>query len=467
MTELLLHPPVRQQGTDAAVQGLPLLTVINDDDPSDGRLYLASIGAGGTQTLPYLMILDKQASVLFSRQPGFGPVYDFVAHPNNTYSFFNAPTATYYILDSQYTRFDTLSAANGYQTDPHELRFHSDGSYDLIAVDPIPMDLRTIVEGGDSNAIVMDNLIQEFDKDGNLIFEWRALDHFKITDIQHEQNTGPMPVDFCHMNGIDLDNDGNLLLTSRHLDEITKIDRATGSIIWRFGGKNNQFTVSGDSVGFSHQHSIRSTPLGTYLLFDNGDYHNSGGVFSRAVEYTLDTVAKTAKQIWEFRHDPPIFTFAMGSVQRLDNGNTLIGWGQNRGIAVTEVGPFNRTVFELTMDSAVCSYRAYKFPDGYVHSGSLGTSLQPAMTTGTRIECTPNPVHDHAQIQFTSTVDGPVNIALYDGLGRKLCSVFEGTVSAGEHSNPLNMQGLAAGTYFVRIVSATGAPVSAPVLLTR
>ena len=37
---------------------------------------------------------------------------------------------------------------------------------------------------------------------------------------------------------------GHLLISSRHMDEVTKIDRQTGEIIWRLGGKNNDFTVS-------------------------------------------------------------------------------------------------------------------------------------------------------------------------------------------------------------------------------
>ena len=38
-----------------------------------------------------------------------------------------------------------------------------------------------------------------------------------------------------------------LMISSRHLNEITKISRTTGDIIWRFGGKNNQFTFVNDT----------------------------------------------------------------------------------------------------------------------------------------------------------------------------------------------------------------------------
>ena len=51
--------------------------------------------------------------------------------------------------------------------------------------------------------------------------------------------------------------DGNLLLSCRHLDEVIKINKNTGNIMWRLGGeasKNNEFTFLNDTtdgfVGF-------------------------------------------------------------------------------------------------------------------------------------------------------------------------------------------------------------------------
>ncbi|GIT32243.1 MAG: hypothetical protein Ct9H300mP2_3220 [Candidatus Neomarinimicrobiota bacterium] len=43
-------------------------------------------------------------------------------------------------------------------------------------------------------------------------------------------------IDYVHANAIELDNDGNILLSCRHMDEITKINHQTGEIIWRLGG---------------------------------------------------------------------------------------------------------------------------------------------------------------------------------------------------------------------------------------
>lgn len=80
-----------------------------------------------------------------------------------------------------------------------------------------------------------DAIIQELDQSKNVVFQWRSWDHFRITDATHEDLTAAL-VDYVHANALEVDNDGNILLSSRHLDEITKIDRQTGNIIWRLDG---------------------------------------------------------------------------------------------------------------------------------------------------------------------------------------------------------------------------------------
>jgi hypothetical protein len=214
---------------------------------------------------------------------------------------------------------------------------------------------------------VLDMVIEEIEPDGTVVFEWRSVDHFNVTDAQHEDLTGET-VDHVHPNSLDLDADGNILLSSRHLDEVTKISRATGAIIWRLGGKNNQFTFTNDPGHFSHQHDARRIANGNILLFDNGNYHAVH--YSRAVEYRLDEQAKTATRVWQYRHTPDIYGYAMGNAQRLPNGNTMIGWGASN--VITEVRPDGTIAFEMTMPPGVFTYRAFRLPAA---SRSVKTTL--------------------------------------------------------------------------------------------
>ena len=91
--------------------------------------------------------------------------------------------------------------------------------------------------------------------------------------------------------------DNNLLASLRTTSEIVKINRQTGEVMWRLGGKENQFTFVGEhaenapyyTVG---QHDIHRLANGNLLYFDNGNI-SGGGVtpsdrtYSRAVEYPV------------------------------------------------------------------------------------------------------------------------------------------------------------------------------------
>jgi hypothetical protein len=174
-------------------------------------------------------------------------------------------------------------------------------------------------------------------------------------------------LNFIHANAIDIDFDGHFLVSCRGLDEITKIHRTTGEIIWRWGGSQNEFTFVND-YPFTHQHSIRSLGNNRYLLYDNGNYsaQYTGTInISRAVEYELDTIGMTAEKVWEFVHPDSLYTPSIGGAQRLPNGNTLIDFGNlqwlGMGSVVTEVDSNNQIVFQLEYDNGGNLYRAQKF----------------------------------------------------------------------------------------------------------
>ena len=135
------------------------------------------------------------------------------------------------------------------------------------------------------------------------------------------------------------------------------MDRQTGDIIWRLGGKNNQFTIDDPDGPFAYQHDIRRLPNGDVTMFDN---HNPGP-YSRAVEYQLDEFNKTADLVWQFRNSPDNYGFATGNNQRLPDGHRLIGWGLSTP-NVTEVLTDGTKLFEMAFGPPFYSYRSYRFP---------------------------------------------------------------------------------------------------------
>jgi len=268
----------------------------------------------------------------------------------------------YYLMDSSFVLLDSLTMGNGYDVDVHDILLLPNGHYLMMSYDPQVVDMSQIVPGGNPDAIVTGLVIQEVDRNANVYFQWRSWDHFEITDATWDVNLLAATIDYCHGNSLELDYDNNLLLSSRNMDEITKISYPSGDIIWRFGvnAENNMFTITGDLMGFSHQHDFRRLENGNYTVYDNGNLHMPP--VSRALEYNINEDNMIATLVWSYEHDPDIFAPATGSTRRLANGNTLIGWGTHYIEAVTEVTSENNLAMEIILPDNIGHYRAVKTP---------------------------------------------------------------------------------------------------------
>jgi hypothetical protein len=322
---------------------------------AEGRIFLNNwIGT------PYIMILENDGTPYFYQRVEERS-RDFKVQPNGLLTRrYIADLYGFVGMDSNYTVIDTFLCTNGYGTDEHELYMLDDGHYFLIALGYRQVDMSVLVPGGDPNATVIDNHIQEFDANHNLVFEWLCYDYFDILDAVHEDLT-QHTIDYVHMNSIAVDYDGNIIISSRHLSEVTKINRQTGEIIWRLGGENNDFEFIDDNFGLSYQHwtrPIEGKP-NNYIIFDNGNYHNPH--FSRAVEFKLDTLNMTASKVWEYRHSPDRYTPWMGNAQRLANGNTLINYADGSLPKATEVSESGEVVYEGNFVNYIHCYRTFRF----------------------------------------------------------------------------------------------------------
>ncbi|MCB0728437.1 MAG: aryl-sulfate sulfotransferase, partial [Ignavibacteriae bacterium] len=350
-----LFNPIKSGSFDLP-DSLPSLNVTVSNNPSPGDLYLSNFPIGSTPNIPYLITANNSGNIIYSKQMN-GTALDYKKQHNGFITYFTG--GKFFAEDLLHNIVDTFTCGNGYSTDGHELKILNNGHALLMSYDRQPVDMSQIVPGGDTNAIVIGLIIQELDENKNVVFQWRSWDHFNITDAPFVDMTGSS-IDYAHGNAIEYDNDGNLLISSRHLNEITKINRTTGDIIWRLGGVNNEFTIVNDTIPFQYQHHIRRISNGNITLFDNGNFREP--FMSRALEYQLDEENKIATLVWSYIHNPVIYGSFMGSVQRLRNGNTLIGWGGNSTKSLTEVTPNGEIALEMTLplSPGVWSYRAFR-----------------------------------------------------------------------------------------------------------
>lgn len=356
----------------------PELTIHTSKDPAPGNLLL-TVFSQDPKIPGYIMVLDSLAKPLFYRKPATVGI-DLKLAPNGLFTYAEAimPAETHqiagrfvqnakvidYILDPEFNLIDSVQCKNGYLADIHEFQILPNGNFLMLAYESVPIDMSQYVYGGNPNAVVIGSVIQELDKDKNCLFQWRSLDHIPL--LNTFSNTQNASFEHVHANSYHLDTDGNMLVSFTASFQIVKIDMITGDILWRFGGPGNEFKILNDDdylpFHFSMQHDIKRLPNGNFLFFDNGFAKFTPS--SRAVEFEVDEENKIATKVWEYRRNPDIAAFAMGSAQRLNNGNTLINWGiifDGEHRTVTEVTPEGEVVYELSLPTESYSYRGLKY----------------------------------------------------------------------------------------------------------
>jgi len=324
------------------------------NNPYPANIFIHTMGAQPR----YMAVIDSVLNPTWFINSG--PLgLDFKVNQNKL-SYFNRIDQSWILLNEYMVETDTLKCVGGYNADYHDIQIMNDGGYLLQAYDSIFVDMSTIVVNGSPNAKIHLLIIQEFDLNHNLIFEWNAWDHLNITDYTNLDLTANN-ITWMHGNSIDVDLDENILISNRRSSEVIKIDRNSGDVIWYLGGPNNDFIFTNDSFnGFSKQHDVRRIENGNITLYDNGNNHTPP--LSRALEYEIDENEKIANLIWDFVQPDGHVGLAMGSVQRLPNDNTLINWGtiNNQGAIVTEVDYDKNIVLEIQYPPDIHCYKVRK-----------------------------------------------------------------------------------------------------------
>lgn len=335
-------------------EGFPEITVTEYNNPSPGYIFIAPFSYS-TGSL-FNIILDNYGTPVYYKKTTNG-ASDFKKQPSGDITYYDVPAARFFRMNPFYEIVDTISIGNGFYNDMHELRILKNGHFLLLGIDPQLVNMDTVISGGHPQAVVVGLVVQELDAEKEVVFQWRSWDHFQITDVSDYVNLTDSMIDYVHGNSIEIVSDTNLILSCRNMNEITNINRNTGEIIWRLGGKNNMFEMINFADTFCMQHSIRLMPDSVNLsLFDNGNFHNPEP-YSSAIEYHIDATMMTVEMVNQIRNEPDIFTEFMGHAQRLQNGNTIIGWGY--GVpSVTEYNPDGTKLLEISFPYA--NYRAFK-----------------------------------------------------------------------------------------------------------
>jgi hypothetical protein len=266
------------------------------------------------------------------------------------------------IFDTSYRQIAAVNGANGFPTDLHEFQITSLNTAIITTYQPVYWD-DSAVKGGIKRQIVLDSVVQEIDiPTGLLLYQWDSLDHVPVTDSyvrppQHANN----PDDYFHLNSVDVDTDGNLVVSGRNTWGIYKINRHTGALIWRLGGKHSSFKLtSGTYWAFQHDVRVQAHNDQYITLFDNESGAYRVRKQSGAVKLRLDLKHMTATHVQRVSHSPSTLAPFAGTVQQLPDHDNFVGWGARP--YMSEYSPSGKLLFDAHFVDENASYRTYLLP---------------------------------------------------------------------------------------------------------
>jgi Arylsulfotransferase (ASST) len=262
----------------------------------------------------------------------------------------------YVIFDSSYREVRRVRAGNGYRGDLHEFSITPQDTALLTAYAETRADLSPI--GGPNDAPVWDGIAQELDLEtGEVLFEWHSLDHVGVGESYRPPPEDPdEPLDYFHINSIEVEPDGNFLIDAKGTYAVYKVNRESGEVLWRLGGKRSDFEM-GEGTRTVSQHDARRQEDGTITIFDNGappELHDQ----SRGIVVELDEEAMRATLVREYTHPEAPLATSQGNMQVLPNGNVFVGWGTEP--FTSEYSKEGKLLFDLQFAGETQSYRAFR-----------------------------------------------------------------------------------------------------------
>ena len=270
-----------------------------------------------------------------------------------------------------------------------------------------------------SHQLLEDDVLIEVDREGKIVWEWHAVDHFNEFGFSEtarnalfrDPNTQPCGPegqgDWLHINcasylgpnhwyeeGDQRFHPDNIIMDSREGCFMFIIDHKTGKVVWQVGPDytaTKELRIMGPVIGMHSTHMIpQGLPgAGNILVFDNGGWGGYGAP-SQTSKIGLKTMQRdssrvfefdpvTLKIVWQFDASklgyPQLFAAhyfyspLISNAQRLPNGNTLIDEGCDGNLM--EVTPEGEVVWDYvnpypSPNGASDCYRCYRIPYEWV-----------------------------------------------------------------------------------------------------
>jgi hypothetical protein len=269
-------------------------------------------------------VIDNSGRVVWYHPFDLDPGFNFQPQPNGRYVARPPsahPAAPWIEIDPEGRTTRMLHCTNGLTTRFHDMLALPDGSFWLLCDERRTLDLSHL--GGGSDVQVVGTTVQHIGAHGELLFQWSTFDHIPIVELSDSDRASAL-INWTHGNALEIDHDGNLLLSFRNLGEVVKVAVPSGWVLWRLGGPRSDFDFEGGSrAPFRHQHGVRVVGSGQLLLLDNLGEPDG----SRAELYALDDAERRLRLIAAYASIPTVIARVGGTTQSLPGGHTLVSFG--------------------------------------------------------------------------------------------------------------------------------------------
>jgi hypothetical protein len=260
---------------------------------------------------------------------------------------------TGYVIDGSYQPVQKVQAGGGLQIDLHELNVTSRGTALITAYEQVSTSYRPL--GGSGSGPVYAAHAQEIDlSTGKVLFDWNSLDHVSLAESYVGLPKKGNVLDYFHINSVGETSDGNLLISARDTSALYKVDRSSGKVLWRLGGKKSDFQVQ-SAARFHWQHDARAWSNTAYTVFDNGAHRDEKR--SRGLLLDVNESAKTVALTRAYLHPAGFISPALGSVSLLPDGRVFVGWGDQPYFS--EFDSDGSLLLDGQLPIGVRSYRAF------------------------------------------------------------------------------------------------------------
>jgi hypothetical protein len=352
------------------------------------------------------------------------------------------------IANSAYQTVAEVRAGNGYQPDLHEFQITPQDTGLITVYDAIDCNLSAV--GGPTNGAVADTLLQEIDlKTGLVMYEWHSLDHVPLQNAYDSavHTSRKEPFDYFHINSIDVEHNGDLLVDSRNTWAAYDVDPKTGQVRWELGGKHSSFKL-GPGASTAWQHDAVQQPDGAITFFDNGaspQVHPQ----SRAIEVTLNTTNMTATLTRSYEHRNPLVAGSQGNLQALSDGDWMVGWGQAGYLS--EIGGDGQLLFNAHLPPGWESYRTFALP-------WTGQPAQPPALAAVAVSTA------HVGATVYASWNGATEVASWEVLAgtSPTALALAGSAPKSGFETAISLSAVSAGSYVeVQAINSAGAVIGA------